>query len=93
MAHFSCDGPVNGRCLNRGGDQFLALATINSVMFSLIGKNEWAVRIGLVAPYLGYMRQDKRFQPGEAITSNVYAKHLSVSMDWMATIDPHLHRR
>ena len=52
-----------------------------------------AARIGLVAPYLGYMRQDKRFRPGEAITSNAYARLLSASLDWIVTIDPHLHRR
>ena len=28
-----------------------------------------AVRVGLVAPYLSYMRQDKAFAPGEAVTS------------------------
>ena len=25
--------------------------------------------VGLVAPYLAYMRQDKRFQPGETISA------------------------
>ena len=44
-------------------------------------------------PYLAYMRQDKRFQSGEAITSNAYARLLSASLDWIVTIDPHLHRR
>ena len=52
-----------------------------------------AARIGLVAPYLAYMRQDKRFRSGEAITSNAYARLLSASLDWIVTIDPHLHRR
>ena len=52
-----------------------------------------AARIGLVAPYLAYMRQDKRFQSGEAMTSNAYAGLLSASVDWIVTIDPHLHRR
>ena len=52
-----------------------------------------AARIGLVAPYLAYMRQDKRFQPGEAITSTVYGKLLSFAVDWIVTVDPHLHRR
>jgi ribose-phosphate pyrophosphokinase len=52
-----------------------------------------AARVGLVAPYLAYMRQDKRFNPGEAITSNAYARLLSASLDWIVTIDPHLHRR
>ena len=52
-----------------------------------------AARVGLVAPYLAYMRQDKRFRSGEAITSNAYARLLSASVDWIVTIDPHLHRR
>jgi ribose-phosphate pyrophosphokinase len=52
-----------------------------------------ATRVGLAAPYLGYMRQDRRFKEGEAITSTDFARLLSVSFDWIATIDPHLHRR
>ena len=52
-----------------------------------------ASRVGLVAPYLAYMRQDKRFQSGEAITSTAYAGVLSANLDWIVTIDPHLHRR
>ncbi len=52
-----------------------------------------AVRVGLVAPYLAYMRQDKRFQTGEAVTSRSYAKIISASLDWIVTVDPHLHRR
>lgn len=48
--------------------------------------------VGLVAPYLSYMRQDKRFKPGEAITSNYFASLISHYFDWMVTIDPHLHR-
>ncbi|NMM46179.1 ribose-phosphate pyrophosphokinase [Rhodospirillaceae bacterium KN72] len=52
-----------------------------------------AERIGLVAPYLAYMRQDKRFQEGEAVTSTHFASVLNGWFDWMATVDPHLHRR
>lgn len=51
-----------------------------------------AHRVGLVAPYLSYMRQDRRFQPGEAVTSRHFAALVSRSVDWLATIDPHLHR-
>lgn len=51
-----------------------------------------ALSVGLVTPYLGYMRQDKRFQPGEAVTSVHFAKLLSQHIDWLVTIDPHLHR-
>lgn len=51
-----------------------------------------ATRVGLVAPYLAYMRQDKRFRDGEAVTSVTFARILSAGFDWIATIDPHLHR-
>lgn len=51
-----------------------------------------AASVGLVAPYLSYMRQDRRFVEGEAITSKLFAKELSRHIDWLVTIDPHLHR-
>lgn len=51
-----------------------------------------ASSVGLVAPYLPYMRQDTRFQPGEAITSRSFAKLVSAAFDWLVTVDPHLHR-
>lgn len=51
-----------------------------------------ARRVGLVAPYLAYMRQDTRFHPGEAITSRSFASILSAHVDWLVTVDPHLHR-
>ena len=52
-----------------------------------------AGKITLIAPYLAYMRQDKRFNPGEAVTSGLFAKLLSGFVDRIVTIDPHLHRR
>lgn len=52
-----------------------------------------ARRVGLIAPYLAYMRQDRRFQPGEAVTSATVARLLSAQFDWLVTVDPHLHRR
>lgn len=52
-----------------------------------------AARVGLFAPYLSYMRQDRRFQVGEALTSKTFARLLSPSFDWLVTVDPHLHRR
>lgn len=51
-----------------------------------------ALSIELVAPYLAYMRQDKRFHPGEAITSRSFARMLSAHVDRLVTVDPHLHR-
>lgn len=51
-----------------------------------------AARVGIVAPYLAYMRQDARFHPGEAITARLFAKLLADSGDWLITVEPHLHR-
>ncbi|MBI2102919.1 ribose-phosphate diphosphokinase [Candidatus Woesearchaeota archaeon] len=55
-------------------------------------KDLGAKKVILVAPYLAYMRQDKRFHPGEAISSRIMAKHLNPCIDKIITIDPHLHR-
>lgn len=51
-----------------------------------------AATVGLVAPYLAYMRQDRSFNDGEAVTSSHFACLLSTEFDWLATVDPHLHR-
>ena len=51
-----------------------------------------ARRVGLIAPYLAYMRQDKRFHDGEAISAPLFARFLEESFDWLVTADPHLHR-
>lgn len=51
-----------------------------------------ALRVGLISPYLSYLRQDKRFHSGEAITSKTFAALLSSHLDFLITADPHLHR-
>ncbi|MEZ5829638.1 MAG: ribose-phosphate pyrophosphokinase [Dongiaceae bacterium] len=51
-----------------------------------------ATRVGLVAPYLAYMRQDRRFKDGEAVTSGYFARMISAGFDWLVTVAPHLHR-
>lgn len=55
-------------------------------------KDLGARRVGIVAPYLGYLRQDTRFKPGEAITSATFGRIISGFADWVVTVDPHLHR-
>ena len=55
-------------------------------------KSLGAKKVILVAPYLAYMRQDKRFNSGECISSRVMAKMLNNSIDKLITIDPHIHR-
>lgn len=51
-----------------------------------------AARVGLVAPYLAYMRQDRRFEPGQAVSASLFARFLGQAFDWLVTADPHLHR-
>lgn len=48
--------------------------------------------VGLIAPYLAYMRQDTRFHRGEAISAPLFARFLEEAFDWLVTVDPHLHR-
>ena len=55
-------------------------------------KDLGAKKVILVAPYLSYMRQDKRFKSGECISSKIMAQLLNRSVDKLITIDPHIHR-
>jgi len=54
-------------------------------------KDMGAKKINLIAPYMAYMRQDKRFFKGEAISSLVIGELFKI-FDEIITIDPHLHR-
>ena len=51
-----------------------------------------ASRVELVAPYLAYMRQDRAFADGEAVSARHFASLISSAFDSLLTIDPHLHR-
>ena len=87
------DTPIDGR-------QVILLCTLDrpdtklaSLLFAASATREHGARsIGLVAPYLAYMRQDKEFRPGEVVTSRLFAQLISEHFDWLVTIDPHLHR-
>jgi ribose-phosphate pyrophosphokinase len=51
-----------------------------------------AKQLTLVAPYLCYMRQDKAFHPGEAISQPIIGNFIAGLFDNVITVDPHLHR-
>lgn len=68
------------------------LKTVPLLMAASTLRDLGARTVGLLAPYLAYMRQDKRFAPGQAVSAHVYAGLLSSHFDWLMTIDPHLHR-
>ncbi len=74
--------------LDRPDDKLLPLYFLSKTL-----KEFGATKITLIAPYLAYMRQDKRFSDGECITSTYFAGFISSFIDKLVTIDPHLHRR
>lgn len=49
-------------------------------------------RLTLVAPYLCYMRQDRSFHSGEAVSQRIIGQLLAEHFDALITVDPHLHR-
>ena len=55
-------------------------------------RDNGAEKVVLVAPYLCYMRQDKAFAPGQAVSQKVIGKFFAAHFDALLTIDPHLHR-
>ncbi|HLC88967.1 MAG TPA: ribose-phosphate diphosphokinase [Candidatus Nanoarchaeia archaeon] len=63
-----------------------------SVFAAETAKDLGAQKVVLVAPYLAFMRQDKRFKTGEAVSSRIMAKLLSNCIDKIITLDAHLHR-
>ncbi len=73
--------------LDRPDSKFMPLYFLCEIL-----KDAGADKITLVAPYLSYMRQDKKFNPGECITSEHFANLLSSFVDELITVDPHLHR-
>lgn len=73
--------------LHRPDEKFISLYFLARTL-----KEQAAFRITLVAPYLPYLRQDTRFKPGEALSSEYFARLLGSCVDGIVTIDPHLHR-
>lgn len=55
-------------------------------------RDRGARKVMLVAPYLGYMRQDIAFRPGEAVSQRVIGRLIAAAFDGVLTVDPHLHR-
>jgi ribose-phosphate pyrophosphokinase len=49
-------------------------------------------RVAFVAPYLPYMRQDRVFVSGDAISQRVLGRVLGEAVDRLITLEPHLHR-
>lgn len=67
-------------------------ALVEAVWAAATARELGAKRVTLAAPYLGYMRQDARFRPGEAVSALIAARLLGGAVDRVVTIDPHAHR-
>lgn len=87
------DTPVDGRAvvllcgLDRPDKRLMPL-----LLAADAARQQGAHQVGLIAPYLAYMRQDHAFRSGEAISARSFAAILSRHFDWLVTIEPHLHR-
>jgi ribose-phosphate pyrophosphokinase len=75
------------RSLNQPNEKLIELAFAASTAREL-----GAEQITLVAPYLCYMRQDKAFHRGEAVSQLIIGRFLANWFDGLITVDPHLHR-
>jgi ribose-phosphate pyrophosphokinase len=64
-------------------------AIVETVLLCDALRDEGVKKITLVAPYLAYARQDKKFNPGEAISIRALAKIYSSIVDKLITINPH----
>lgn len=81
-----CDTIIYGS-LDHPDGKFIALVFLARTLRTLGARS-----VGLLTPYLAYMRQDQQFKPGEGVTSHYMADLLSRELDWLVTVDPHLHR-
>lgn len=75
------------RSLDHPNDKLVELLLTSATLRDLGVK-----KLILVAPYLCYMRQDKAFHPGEAVSQKVIGRFLAELFDEVITVDPHLHR-
>ena len=66
---------------------------VESILASSTAKDLGAKKVILVAPYFPYMRQDKRFHKGEAISQKIIAGMFDRYFDAVYMFDPHLHRK
>jgi ribose-phosphate pyrophosphokinase len=73
--------------LNQPNEKLIALLFAAEAL-----RRNGAKRLVLVSPYLGYMRQDAAFHPGEAISQHAIGTLLANTFDRVITVDAHLHR-
>lgn len=75
------------RSFDRPNDKLIELALAAAAL-----RDGGCRDITLVAPYLAYMRQDRAFHPGEAVSQRVIGRLIAGVVDRVLTVNPHLHR-
>jgi len=65
---------------------------VELLLAASVARDNGVQQLILVAPYLCYMRQDKAFHTGEAVSQRVIGSLLAGAFDAVVTVDPHLHR-
>lgn len=73
--------------LNQPNDKLIEL-----LLTAKTARQSGVARLTLIAPYLGYMRQDIANHPGEAVSQRIIGQLLAELFDDVITVDPHLHR-
>jgi ribose-phosphate pyrophosphokinase len=97
--HYFPDGETRVRIEPGSGDALLvrSLHDPNAKLFELLLaasalREGGAPSVTLVAPYLPYMRQDRAFAPGEAVSQRVLGRLLGSNFERVISVEPHLHR-
>lgn len=86
-------GDIKGRDVVLVAELDRPARKILTLLFTVATARELGARsVGVVAPYLPYMRQDRAFRPGEGVTAHQFGTLLTRDIDWLVTVDPHLHR-
>ncbi len=91
-AHLRTDTSVSGHpvviaaTLDHVDDLLLPL-----ILLSAAARELGATSVGLVAPYLPYLRRHRGFGIGEDPNARHFAGLMSDTVDWLVTVDPHLH--
>ena len=65
---------------------------LECILASSTAKELGAKKVKLIAPYFPYLRQDKRFNDGEAVSQKIIGKLFGKYFDEVFVVDPHLHR-
>jgi len=94
------DGESRVRVRARPGEAAVVLRSLHDPNAKLVElllaadglRRAGAAPLTLVAPYLGYMRQDAVFEPGEALSQRVIAKLLGEAFERVLCVEAHLHR-